>query len=151
VLHMPEGALTREARIQVRSRQVPTVRGDSVIVAEAAVIGPRRLLKRKANLEILLPVPINSRPRLVVQQTTPGAAWKRVKVASRITSTDRHVRVAIDTIPTQVRAHFLLSAGAVHRPSVRPEIAFVAPSSLHEGETAAILLTGKNFVPGRTT
>src|SRR5262249_19707063 len=102
VLHMPEGALTREARIQVRSRQVPTVRGNSVVVAEVAVLGPRRLLKRKANLEILLPVPIDSRPGLVVQQTTPGAARKRVKVASRITLTDRHVRVAIDTIPLQV-------------------------------------------------
>src|SRR5262249_21452525 len=64
---------------------------------------------------------------------------------------DRHVRVAIDTIPLQVRAHFPLNVGVVHRPSVRPEIAFVAPSSLHEGETAAILLTGKNFVPGRRT
>ena len=58
------------------------------------------------------------------------------------------LKIRLESLPVYVRGTLHYSPPA---PSFLPSITGMSPSALHEGETAAVLVTGKNFVPGVTS
>jgi hypothetical protein len=151
VLHVPRGAFTQATRIQLKQLQtrVP-MRGARVPLERISVIGPAGDLKRPAKLEISLRTGLDRSSSLSVETLVRGR-WRPVAFKRGVRAADHVITISIQQLPLNVRVS--IPIGIAHLPQnvSRPMITSLAPAALDEGATAAILLSGFNFVPGLTT
>ena len=152
-LKVPGQALSRPARLSLRTES-PHVRlkDDCIIVAQVNVGGDKCEFKTPAVLEVPLHIPLQPGYEPSAQAALGGGRWQALDVKTALGFGGRTLILPIRKVP--VRLRLIIPWDRRHGMPLlqgHPAIQSVAPNELHEGSTAAMLVSGSNFVPGATT
>jgi hypothetical protein len=151
VLRVPRQGIGAATFIRVQSARTRlSTRPQSIVLGEAIVRSPGRTLKRRATLDMHLRHPVDQSVPIDVEVLSNGA-WRPFDTAPFVDRIENRIRIPVRRIPLRIRAVARFGNHLRPWPNFDPVITSVGPSALHEGETAALLLTGFNFVPGLTT
>jgi hypothetical protein len=148
-LTVPRGALAEPATIVLR--HVPGGSDpDWTVAAEAAIEPSGRELDRPTRLEIPLRVWHDPGARLSVKhRVDPSDPWEDVEKPAIVDPTGFVARLELDRFGmVRLDKPFPMLDVVV---SPLPAITGIAPPVIEEGATVALLVTGKNFVPGFTS
>ena len=144
------GQLSRPTRITIRSvgptRRIR--RRGPMVVGEVHVRGKAKL---GGSAEIQLPLAMALDPKTAfVVETREGGVWKPRdhSIPPWLDGTTLHI--PLERIPFWVRVGIPVNWIDVIPAAPVPTISTVGPNVLDEGVTAAVLVTGTNFIPGVT-
>ena len=144
-----QGTATELATIGIEA--VPIDNEDAAagqIVVAAAGLAWRALVD-PGELTLPLSIPLDVGAEVGVQvRDDLGDPWFDVPDLASVIPGSEALKIRLESLPVYVRGTLHYSPPA---PSFLPSITGMSPSALHEGETAAVLVTGKNFVPGVTS
>ena len=150
ILTLPRKALRELATIGIEA--VPIDNEDAAagqIVVAAARISGGVPLSAPGELTLPLSIPLDVGAEVGVQvRDDLGDPWFDVPDLASVIPGSEALKIRLESLPVYVRGTLHYSPPA---PSFLPSITGMSPSALHEGETAAVLVTGKNFVPGVTS
>ncbi|HYT25332.1 MAG TPA: hypothetical protein VEP73_02450, partial [Actinomycetota bacterium] len=151
-LVVPVDALEEPAVVEIQ--RVAADLADEAVDAEAIIVAAARVLpdglelRRPAELTIPLRTYLEPDASIALQALDVRTnRWTDLDELGLVIDGDR-LRIEQTKFYGGVRA--LHHLGPLPR-SFAPAISGVAPPALEEGATAAVLVTGKNFVPGATT
>ena len=157
-LVVPERALKSPSRVAVHpvAPRRRAGRGTEPFIAAEARLEPAgQRLARPAHLELALAVPLEPGATVPVQvQRGRGRRWDPLDQPGVVGFGGKTVAVVLDVIPVRIRVAVDIRwdhATPRNLTVVAPLIFSVGPAILDEGVTAAVLVTGVNFVPGLTT
>ena len=150
-LTVPRGALTELTSIGVETT-APRLRGRTRRrrggCRGAGIHGPAGPLGVPAELMLPLRFPLQEGERVRVQfREDPGGPWEDLSDVGLVIPGSELLKIVVE------RANGFYQGKFEHAParsSYLPSITGIGPSSVDEGATVAVLVTGKNFVPGVT-
>ncbi|HEX3330421.1 MAG TPA: hypothetical protein VHS27_10915 [Gaiellales bacterium] len=149
VLVVPRNALAELTTIGIEPVAVdPADAPDGQVVVAAAQItgGP---LEAAGELTLPLTIPLDPGTQVGLQvRDDLGDPWQDVPDFGIVIPGREALRLRLESLPNYVRATLHYSPSP---PSFLPTIQSVTPWALNEGETAAVLVAGTNFVPGVTS
>jgi hypothetical protein len=159
-LEVAPRSLARPSRVAV-NMVAPRIRRragrgkEPLVAAEARLEPAGAKLARAARLDLALAIPLDPGSRVPVEvQRRRGGRWEVFDQPGTVGVDGGTVRVDIKEIPFGVRVAIgVLWEHLTPRnlSIVAPLIHSIGPNTLDEGATAAILVTGANFVPGLTS
>jgi hypothetical protein len=149
----PRGALNELSLIGIETTP-PELDGDELsgqlVVGGAHIDGPTGALGAPAELTLPLPFPLEVGEKVKVQfRDDRREPWEDLRdLPDVIIPGEEALKIRLQDLHVYFRGTYEYTPTV---PSYLPAITSLGPSALHEGETAAVLVTGKNFVPGVTT
>ncbi len=149
-LTVPRGALTELTSIGVETTapELEDELGGDVVVAGARIDGPAGPLGVPAELMLPLRFPLQEGERVRVQfREDPGGPWEDLSDLGLVIPGSELLKIVVERANGFYQGKFEYVPAT---PSYLPSITGIGPSSVDEGATVAVLVTGKNFVPGVT-
>ena len=149
-LTLPRGGLRELTTIGLET--VPIDAEDAPagkVVVSAAKITGGGPLSAPGELTLPLKIPLEVGTKVGVQvRDDPGEPWADLPTFGNVIPGDEALKIRLENLHVYVRGNVDYNP---QPPSFLPSIQSISTAFLHEGETAAVLVTGKNFVPGATS
>ena len=151
-LRLPKGALKKLSVIGIETTP-PKLGGGApsgqLVLGGARIDGPTGALGAPAELTLPLPFPLEVGEKVKIQfRDDRREPWKDLPDLADVLPGEEALKIRLKDLHVYYRGIYEYVPRA---PSYLPAITGLTPSALHEGETAAVLVTGRNFVPGNTT
>ena len=120
-----------------------------LIVGGARISGAQGLLAVPGELTVPLRFPIEPGTKVQIQvRDDPSGPWNDVPDFGIVIPGDELLKIRLESVHHDFRGTIDYPPPP---PSFLPSIQSINPTALHEGETAAVHVTGTNFVPGATS
>jgi hypothetical protein len=155
-LNLPRGAVGELTTIGVE----PTLTdldgddlGGEMVVAGARIEGLAGALGTPAELTLPLRFPLLEGEKVKVQfRDDPLEPWQDLPDFGVVIPPGEVMKIRLDSLHGYYQGKFEYTPGTTPAtPSYLPSITSLGPSAVDEGATVAVLVTGKNFVPGLST
>ena len=151
-LQLPKGALKKLSLIGIETTPPKLdggAPGGQLVVGGARIDGSTGALGAPAELTLPLPFPLEVGEKVRVQfRDDRREPWKDLPDLAEVIPGEEALKIRLQSLHDYYRGIYEPGPTA---PSYLPAITSLTPSALDEGDTAAVLVTGKNFVPGVTT
>ena len=150
-LTLGRGALTELTTIGVETTppELEDELGGDMVVAGARIEGFAGPLDAPAELTLPLRFPLHEGEKVKVQfRDDPGGPWEDLPGFGLVIPGSELLKLVLDSVHPFYQGKFEYTPP---KPSFLPKITSMGPSSVDEGATVAVLVTGSNFVPGVTT
>lgn len=149
-LTLPRGALTELTSIGVETTapELEDELGGDMVVAGARIDGPAGPLGAPAELTLPLRFPLQEGEKVRVQfREDPSGPWEDLPFLGLVIPGSELLKIIVERANGFYQGKFEYVPST---PSYLPSITDIGPSWMDEGATVAVLVTGKNFVPGVT-
>jgi hypothetical protein len=151
-LTLPKGALSELAAIGVETTKFDLEEDapeGQLIVGGAGIVGVAGPLPAPGELIVPLRFPLEPGSEVKIQvRDDPRGPWHDFPDFGIVIPGDELMKIRLESVHPFFRGTIEY---APTPPSFLPSIQGINPTALHEGETAAVHVTGKNFVPGVTS
>jgi hypothetical protein len=150
ILELPEGALQELTTIGLETTSVDRENAaqGQIVVAAARISGGGQL-SVPCELTLPLNLPLEEGAKVGIQvRDDPGDPWGDLPEFGAVIPGSEAMKIRLNSLHPHIRGTIDFDP---QPPSYLPSIQSIGPSALHEGETAAVLVTGKNFMPGGTS
>jgi hypothetical protein len=151
-LTLPRGAIRELTTIDVETTQFDPEEGapnGQLIVGGARISGALGALAAPGELIVPLRFPLEPGAKVKIQvRDDPRGPWNDFPDFGIVIPGDELMKIRLESVHPFFRGTIDYPPPP---PSFLPSIQSINPTALHEGETAAVHVTGKNFVPGVTS